>query len=201
MLGFFEEGFCFFEEGFCDFGFPPDRGVVLVMVLVWVVVPVLVGVEFVGVEVTGAHDSETPTTPEWTGNEIWDNGVPGATFTVNDKCPPPTKVTVMTHSSAEAEGSAAIPRTTSIEAAVTAPSKSFRLLSTVAYLLPRSAGARRQRRDHAAACEGRYWVTPRFATVNCPIRAGSQLSVCAMRSPVGEATPRFRLIDRRSAEL
>lgn len=62
-----------------------------------------------GVVDAGAHDSDTPTTPTLTGKEIADNGVPGGTFTVNDKCPPPTNDTEITHESAEADGIAATP--------------------------------------------------------------------------------------------
>src|SRR5438309_1897197 len=105
--------------------------------------------------------------PVLMGREIADSGVPGGTLTVNDRWPPPTRVTVITHWSAEAVGNAATPSRASADAAVTAPMTSFRLLSTVVCLLPRSAGAYRRRRDHGAARAGRYWVTPSFATVKC----------------------------------
>lgn len=97
------------EEGFCCWGWPPGfGGGLLLPVLVEPVslpvpvpVPVPVGVDLVGggggVVAVGAQDSATPTTPTFTGNEIADSGVPGGTFTVNDKCPPPISVTVMTH--------------------------------------------------------------------------------------------------------
>lgn len=50
-----------------------------------------------GVVEVGTHDSDTPTTPSFTGNAICDKGVPGGTSTVNDKCPPPIRVTLITH--------------------------------------------------------------------------------------------------------
>jgi hypothetical protein len=122
-----------------------------------------VGVEVVPVD-AGTHDSLTPTTPAVTGREICDKGVPGGTFTVNDKCPPPTNVTVITQESAEAVGIAARP---SVASAATTPTTSFRLLNTVVSLLPPFCRASRGRRAGMAAFEGRYWLTPLFATVNC----------------------------------
>jgi hypothetical protein len=170
---FFWEGFCLLELGFCDFGRPPERGVVDVVVVREdvEVVPLCVGVLVVGVVPvdTGAHDSDTPTTPAVTGSEICERGVPGGTSTVNDSWAPPTSVTVITHVWAEADGRAAIPITAATEATVIAPTTDFRLLSTVANFLP---GASRRRLDHTAACLGRYWLTPGFATVNCSMRAG-----------------------------
>jgi hypothetical protein len=62
----------------------------------------------------------------------------------------------------------------STDAAVTPPTASFRLLSTVALFLPRSAGACLGRDHRAATPSGRYWVTPLFATMNCQV--GRRLS-------------------------
>jgi hypothetical protein len=69
-----------------------------------------------------AHDSDTPNTGNFTGNEIRDNGVPGGTSTTNDKCNPPNTVTVIVHRCAAAEGihtSAKTPPTTAAVAAKT----------------------------------------------------------------------------------
>jgi hypothetical protein len=60
-------------------------------------------VEVVGVEV---HDSVTAWTGPVTGNLIDDSGVPGGTLTVKFIFCPPTSVTVTTHVSAEAVGTA-----------------------------------------------------------------------------------------------
>jgi hypothetical protein len=38
-----------------------------------------------------------PSTGNFTGKEICDNGVPAGTSTVNDRCNPPNKVTVTVH--------------------------------------------------------------------------------------------------------
>ena len=80
----------------------------------------------VGVE---EQDSETDWIEPVTGKWIEDSGVPDGTLTVNASCAPPTRVTVTTHVSAEALGSAAIPGTASAAAAAT-NTKTFRLLST-----------------------------------------------------------------------
>ena len=103
-----------------------------VVVVVDVVVDdeVVLGVVLVVVGVD-EHDSVTDWTGPVAGRWIEDSGVPGGTFTVNVSLAPPTSVTVTTHVSAEALGSAAIPGTASAVAAATA-TKSFRLLSTSA---------------------------------------------------------------------
>lgn len=102
-----------------------------VVVVVDVVVDdVVLGVVLVVVGVE-EHDSVTDWTGPVAGRWIEDSGVPGGTFTVNVSLAPPTSVTVTTHVSAEALGSAAIPGTASAVAAATA-TKSFRLLSTSA---------------------------------------------------------------------
>jgi hypothetical protein len=44
-----------------------------------------------------AHDSDTPNTGNFNGREICDNGVPGGTSTLNDRCNPPNKVTEIVH--------------------------------------------------------------------------------------------------------
>jgi hypothetical protein len=51
----------------------------------------------VGGALGAAHDSDTPNTGTFTGNEIDDNGVPAGTFTVNDSFAPPNNVTVIAH--------------------------------------------------------------------------------------------------------
>jgi hypothetical protein len=78
----------------------------------------------------------TPSTGSFTGNEIDDNGVPAGTFTVKESLPPPTTVTVITHESAWAAGSATIPEPASTDPPVASATSSFRLLNTLAYLLP-----------------------------------------------------------------
>lgn len=124
------------------------------VVVVWVVVELVVVLEVeVGVDV---HDSLTCETAPLTGSGIEEIGVPGATLTVNDIFCPVISVTVITHVSAEALGIAASAITTSIEHAVKAATTRFRLLSTVAFLLPPGVCAQSRRRDHAAACDGRY---------------------------------------------
>jgi hypothetical protein len=49
------------------------------------------------VPVTGAHDSDNPTTANPAGNDNDDNGVPAGTSTENDNFAPPTNDTVTTH--------------------------------------------------------------------------------------------------------
>ena len=110
-------------------------GVVDVEVLV-------VGVELELVDGGGgggaAHDSVTPTIGPLTGSEIDDNGVPGGTLTVNVSLTPPSSVTVTVHVSADAVGSAAIASVTRVAPVAATAITSFRLLNTVAYLLPPS---------------------------------------------------------------
>jgi hypothetical protein len=67
-----------------------------------------------------------------TGNGIEDRGVPGGTLTVKLSFWPVTRVTVTTHGSAEALGSHASIAPAARTLAETTPSKSFRLLNTVA---------------------------------------------------------------------
>jgi hypothetical protein len=79
------------------------------------------------VAVTGAHDSETPTTGNDTGNDNDDNGVPGGTSTVKLSFAPPTTVTDTTHDCAPAgDGNTASPATTANTAA-TPPSRHARV--------------------------------------------------------------------------
>ena len=154
-LGLCAEGFCFFPEPE-GVGGPEDP--VLVPVEVVVVVgtetepdPVdpVVPVDPVPVEpepgAPDEHDSVTPITGSFTGSEIEDNGVPAGTFTVKESLPPPTTVTVITHESAWATGIAAIAETARTDPPVASATTSFRLLNTLAYLLP--AGSSRTCRD------------------------------------------------------
>jgi hypothetical protein len=93
----------------------------------------------------GEHDSATLSTGSVTGSEIDDSGVPAGTFTVKDTLPPPATVTVTTHESAWATGIAAIPEPASTDPPVTSATSSFRLLNTLAFLLP--PGSSRTCRD------------------------------------------------------
>lgn len=98
------------------------------------VVDVVGVVGVVGVEVvpaTGAHDSDNPRIGNFTGSDNDDNGVPGGTSSVNDRCAPPTNVTVTVHSCATAgDGTAANP-TTSAPAATATPNSLLLLKSTL----------------------------------------------------------------------
>jgi hypothetical protein len=127
------------EELLCCVGGPLGLGageeaVLVDPVPVWVVVggevvaPVVVE-PVVGAAAVGAQVSEIEAIGSVIGREICDSGVPGGTFTVNDSFSPPTSVTVITHSSAEAVGSAAIAHTAAVANATTPPT-SFRLLNT-----------------------------------------------------------------------
>jgi hypothetical protein len=102
------------------------------------------------------QDSVVERTGSVTGSEIEESGVPGGTLTVNESFLPPATVTVITQVSAEAEGIAARPETASTELAATAATTRFRLLNTVALLLPPWFCARSAHRDHTAVREGRY---------------------------------------------
>lgn len=130
-----------------------------------VVVPVfVVDVEVVPDDVVvggGGHVSDTTTAPA--GNDRLESGTPWGTCKVRSCAPSNRTVTVQVR--ADADGIAAMPSTAIAVDAVTTPTASFRLLSTLALFLPRSAGAC-GRRHGAATPAGRYWVTPLFATVN-----------------------------------
>jgi hypothetical protein len=132
-----------------------------------VVVPVfVVEVDVVPVEVLVVcvgQLSETTSAPA--GSDSVESETPCGTCSVRSV--PPRSLTVTVQFAAEAEGMAARPNTASAAATATPLIASFRLLSTLAQFLPRSAGARRDSRDRAAPSSGRYWVTPLFATVNC----------------------------------
>jgi hypothetical protein len=65
---------------------------------------VVVGAGVIG---DGAHDIDSAATPNFTGRETSDSGVPGGTLTVKLTVVPPSSVTVTTHWSAAA-GPAAI---------------------------------------------------------------------------------------------
>jgi hypothetical protein len=162
---FVGEGFWWCVEVFWLVGWPPDFGVVVVGRFVVVVpVPVL-DVEVDPVEVLVVccgQVSDTMTAPA--GSESVDSDTPCGTCSVSSA--PPRSLTVTVQFAADAEGMAAMPKAAIAEAAATPPIASFRLLSTLAQFLPRSAGARRDSRDRAAPSCGRYWVTPLFATVN-----------------------------------
>ena len=83
-----------------------------------------------------AQDSEMLTIGSFTGSEIDDNGVPAGTLTVKVSFCPPTTVTVIVQTSAEAVGKAAIADPASTVPAVATATSSLRLLNTVVYLLP-----------------------------------------------------------------
>jgi hypothetical protein len=136
--------------------------VVVVEVVLGEVVVLGAVVDVVGVE---EQDSVTFWTGPVTGNLIEDSGVPGGTLTVNFIVCPPTSVTVTTQVSAEAVDRAASPHTAS-EPTVATTTNSFRLLSTLASLLPPSACARRIGREQSAAGQGRYWLKACIATLN-----------------------------------
>jgi hypothetical protein len=117
----------------------------VVVVRVLVVVPVLVVVVVVVVVGDVWHVSEMCATAPLTGSGMSDIGVPGATLTLNVSVCPVTKVTVIVHSSAEAVGTHARSWTPSTDATEMAAISNFRLLSTVAWLLPASKCARSTR--------------------------------------------------------
>jgi hypothetical protein len=102
------------------------------------------------------HDSLTERTGPLTGSGMEETGVPGGTLTVKDTLCPESRVTVTTQVSAEAEGIAPAPRTPSSALAETARVNSFRLLNTVAWLLPTPACGGSTRRDHTTTRIGRY---------------------------------------------
>jgi hypothetical protein len=118
-----------------------------------------------GVEGTGVHAAETPATPTFTGSEIWDNGVPGGTFTTNDSFCPVRSVTASVHWSASAEGNAAIPITA----------------STVAPVIPASAARFRSSSNMLSATRGELILR----------RVGAILggAVDNVRIPTRELTP------------
>jgi hypothetical protein len=117
---------------------PPDPfepvgpvGVLLLLVVVELLeLPVPVGPVGVGtvgpVEVVGVQEAETLLTGPTPAGTIEAAGVPGGTFTLKLSVCPVSSVTVTVHSSAEAVGIAAIPRTANTEAAAIATVFSFR---------------------------------------------------------------------------
>lgn len=76
----------------------------------------------------GAHEAVTLFTGPTPAGTIEAGGVPGGTFTVNVSVCPVSSVTVTLHSSAEAVGKAAIPRTANTDAADPAAILSLRLI-------------------------------------------------------------------------
>ena len=92
--------------------------------------PVETGADTVG------HDSDSDRIGKLTGNDNDDSGVPGGTSTVNGIFTPPSNVTVTTHCSADADGSAATPRPANMAPAAATPPITLRLLNTFANLLP-----------------------------------------------------------------
>jgi hypothetical protein len=107
---------------------------VVVEVVLGVVVEVVLGV--VVEVVDGEQDSDSFKIVPLTGTGIDESGVPGATSTVKLVVCPLAIVTVTTQVSADADGIAAMTLTAS---AVIRATTSFRLLNTVALLLPPSA--------------------------------------------------------------
>jgi hypothetical protein len=89
-------------EGLCDTG--RAVGAAGEAIAVEVVVVEAGCVEVVGGGACWAHDSDTLAIGSFTGSEIDDSGVPGCTSTVNDKCWPPSTVTVTVHDSPDAAG-------------------------------------------------------------------------------------------------
>jgi hypothetical protein len=82
----------------------------------------------VGEVEVGAHEAETLFTGPTPAGTIETGGVPGGTFTENVSVCPVSNVTVTLHSSAEAVGNAAIPRTANTDAADPAAILSLRLI-------------------------------------------------------------------------
>jgi hypothetical protein len=111
--------------------------------------------ELVAAVEAGAHDSLSDLT-ELAGTDagrvMLDGGVPGGTSTVNDVCAPPTSVTVITHSSADAAGT---DTNANREPAAVAATTNFALLSTVDCLLPTRSRALVARPNTAGAIGGK----------------------------------------------
>ncbi len=131
---------------------------VLLLLVVVVVVDVLVVVV-----VASWQTSWTPSTfsPAGTNDEI---GVPTGTLNTS----PPTTVTRSTQPESEAPTAGdQSPSPATVRPALTSPTRCFRLLSTVVYLLPPNRVLIAAGRDHLAASRGRYWLDIVFATPNC----------------------------------
>lgn len=103
----------------------------------------------------GAQDSDTLTIGPRTGSDSADTGVPGGTFTVKVSFCPPATVTVTTHVSADAVGSAASPVTPRMAPALATAINSLRLLNALACLLLPTVCARLCR-NRPAAWTGSY---------------------------------------------
>jgi hypothetical protein len=175
-------------DGFCDTTGPDGRTGDVVEVDDVELVPLEVGcVEVVVGGAAGAHDSVIDTTGSFTGNEIDDNGVPAGTD--NDNTCPPNNVTLTAHESAEADGNAARPERPSADAAPAAATTSFRVLNTVAYLLPAVRLSLSSVPRPPAAPIGRYLLRPGFATANCV-----EWSFAAERSVARDRAPGSELV-------
>jgi hypothetical protein len=118
------------------------------------------------VAVAGGHDCATLVIGRFTGSGSEDGGVPGGTFWKVNVWPPATVIATV-QPSADALGSAARPRTATIEPKVTAAIFSFRRLITVAYSsrgLPLANSSSQVRSQEGFP--GRYWLPSSFAIRN-----------------------------------
>jgi hypothetical protein len=113
------------------------------------------------VGVPGGHTVETPNTfnPAGTNDAI---GVPTGTLNTS----PPLTTTRTTQPEATPTPGSPAPRPTTAAPAVASPTRSFRLLNTLACLLPPSCMLIASGRDRKAACRGRYWLGAGFAMRN-----------------------------------
>jgi hypothetical protein len=85
---------------------------------------------------------------------------------------PPSTVTRKTHPESEAPTAGDhSPNPTTVRPAETSPTRCFRLLSTVVFLLPPNRVLIAADRDHLAVWRGRYWLRIGFATPNCSYAA------------------------------
>jgi hypothetical protein len=160
------------DDGFCLELGPESLGAVvlddeLVELDVDVVVVVVVVVVLVEVVVASWQTSWIPRTfnPGGTNDAI---AVPTGTLNTS----PPTTVTRRTQPESEAAtpgDQSPIPAT--VRTAETSPTRCFRLLSNVVFLLPPNRVLIAAGRDHLAAWRGRYWLGIGFATPNCSFAA------------------------------
>jgi hypothetical protein len=162
------------DDGFCLEPGPEGLGAAVVveelveeLVELEVEVVLVVVVVLVDVVVVAGHTSWIPRIFKLGGtNDAI--GVPTGTLNTS----PPSTVTRNTHPESEAPTAgdhSPIPAT--VRPAETSPTRCFRLLSTVVFLLPPNRVLIAAGRDHLAAWRGRYWLRIGFATPNCSYAA------------------------------
>jgi hypothetical protein len=151
---------------------------------------VVVGADVVVVGVQ-LSDTALPAIGSW----IAESGVPGATLTSTVVVPPKGTATVTTQSSPRAAGSSAIACTASTVPTVASPTVSFRLLNTLAYLLPirvRMEMTSRSRGDVQSKLPAGIWVCNAEPFL---LRSGRRFA--APRAPEGRSSephPLHRLL-------